>query len=46
MDIFHFSVIEQRVTDSDDEYYIDMIIAQNEISGVKVVLYNKVENSQ
>jgi hypothetical protein len=46
LDLFHFAVIEQRAIVSDDGYYIDMVITQNEISGVNVVLYNKVEKSE
>jgi hypothetical protein len=46
LDLFHFAVIEQRAIACDDGHYIDMIIAQNEISGVNVVLYNKVEKNE
>ncbi|MBP6871949.1 MAG: hypothetical protein KBC43_08080 [Bacteroidales bacterium] len=46
LDLFHFAVIEQRAMVCDDGHYIDMVIAQNEISGVNVVLYNKVEKSE
>ena len=46
LNLFHFAVIEQRAVPCDDGHYIDMIIAQNEISGVNVVLYNKVEKGE
>ena len=46
LDLFHFAVIEQRVMVCDDGHYIDMVIAQNEISGANVILYNKVEKSE
>jgi len=46
LDLFHFAVIEQRAMVCDDRHYIDMVIAQNEISGANVILYNKVEKSE